>query len=135
MLRPLLVRPAALAAIVGASIAVVVAHVALFVVAAAATGVTADPRGVVAAALVVLAASALPINVGGWGPREAAAGAAFALAGLGGATGVATSTAFGVLALLAVAPGAFVLLAGRRAATRARVGPRSVARREGAGDE
>jgi uncharacterized membrane protein YbhN (UPF0104 family) len=135
MLRPLLVRPAALAAIVAASIAVVVAHVALFVVAAAATGVTADPRGLVAAALVVLAASALPINVGGWGPREAAAGAAFALAGLGGATGVATSTAFGVLALLAVAPGAFVLLAGRRPAARARIGPGGVARREGAGDE
>ena len=110
MLRPLLVRPIALAAIVLASLAAVAAHVALFLVAAAATGVTADPRGLVAAALVVLAASALPINVGGWGPREAAAGAAFALAGPGGAAGVATSTAFGVLALLAVAPGALVLL-------------------------
>lgn len=118
MLRPLLVRPATLAAIVVASLTVIAAHVSLFMVAAAATGVTTDPRGLVAAALVVLAASALPINVGGWGPREAAAGAAFALAGLGGAAGVATSTAFGVLALLAVVPGAFVLLAGRRAASR-----------------
>ena len=112
MLRPLLVRPSALAAITLASVVVVAAHVSLFVVAARATGVDADPGGLVAAALVVLAASALPINVGGWGPREAAAGAAFALAGLGGAAGVATSTAFGVLALLAVAPGALVALAG-----------------------
>ena len=123
MLRPLLVRPVALVAIVLASLVVVAAHVALFLVAAAATGLSADPRGLVAAALVVLAASALAFNVGGWGPREAAAGAAFALAGLGGAAGVATSTAFGVLALLAVAPGAFVLLAGRRA-RRARAGSR-----------
>ncbi|MBW9092356.1 flippase-like domain-containing protein [Microbacterium jejuense] len=113
MLRPLLVRPAAVTAIVLSSTVVVAAHVALFVVAALATGVDADPGGLLAAGLVVLAASALPINVGGWGPREAAAGAAFALAGFGGAAGVATSTAFGVLALLAVAPGALVLLVGR----------------------
>ncbi|MFD4960602.1 lysylphosphatidylglycerol synthase domain-containing protein [Microbacterium sp. NPDC058389] len=125
MLRPLLARPIAVATIVLASIVVVAAHVSLFVVAAAATGVTADPRGLAAAALVVLAASALPINVGGWGPREAAAGAAFALAGLGGAVGVATSTAFGVLALLAVAPGALVLLARRRARASAGTGGES----------
>ncbi|GAA5206798.1 lysylphosphatidylglycerol synthase domain-containing protein [Microbacterium kyungheense] len=117
MLRPLLVRPSALVAIVLASAVVVGAHVSLFVVAGLATGVAADPGGLVAAALVVLAASALPINVGGWGPREAAAGAAFAVAGLGGATGVATSTAFGVLALLAVAPGALVLLVARSRVT------------------
>lgn len=110
MLRPLLVRPAALAAIVLASIVVVAAHVSLFLVAAAAIGVTADSGGLVAAALVVLAASALPVNVGGWGPREAVAGAAFALAGPGGAVGVATSTAFGVLALLAVLPGLLPLI-------------------------
>ncbi|GAA5202475.1 lysylphosphatidylglycerol synthase transmembrane domain-containing protein [Microbacterium jejuense] len=114
MLRPVLARPLAVVAILLASIAVVAAHVTLFVVAGLAVGLDAAPVGLVPAAMVVLAASALPINVGGWGPREAAAGAAFALAGAGAADGVATSTAFGVLALIAVAPGAVVLLAGRR---------------------
>jgi uncharacterized membrane protein YbhN (UPF0104 family) len=113
MLRPLLARPAALAAIVLASVGVVAAHVALFVVAGTATGAAAGPRELAIAGLVVLAASAIPISAGGWGPREAVAGAAFALVGLGAAAGVTASTAFGVLALVAVTPGAVVLLAGR----------------------
>ncbi|MDQ4212735.1 lysylphosphatidylglycerol synthase transmembrane domain-containing protein [Microbacterium capsulatum] len=113
LLRPVLARPGALLAIVLTSIVVVAAHVTLFVVAGLAVGLPLR-SGLAAAGLVVLAASAIPVNVGGWGPREAAAGAAFGLVGLGAAAGVATSTAFGVLALVAVAPGAVVLLAGWR---------------------
>ncbi|MFJ4164169.1 lysylphosphatidylglycerol synthase transmembrane domain-containing protein [Microbacterium sp. NPDC089698] len=113
LLRPVLTRPAALSAIVLASVVVVASHVALFVVASIAVGLPFD-GGIAAVGLVVLGASAIPLNVGGWGPREAAAGAAFALVGLGASAGVAASTAFGVLALVGVAPGAVVLLLERR---------------------
>jgi len=113
LLRPVLARPAALSAIVLASAGVVVSHVALFVVACLSVGLPLD-GGIPAVGLIVLAASAIPVNVGGWGPREAVAGAAFALVGLGASAGVSASTAFGVLALLGVAPGAVVLFLARR---------------------
>ncbi len=73
LLRPVLARPGALLAIALTSAVVVSAHVTLFVVACLATGLPLG-RGLLMAGLVVLAASAIPINVGGWGPREAAAG-------------------------------------------------------------
>ncbi|MDL9978404.1 lysylphosphatidylglycerol synthase transmembrane domain-containing protein [Microbacterium sp. ASV49] len=113
MLRPLLARPRALFAVVAASVLVLGAHVTLFVVAGYAVGVPAGPRELSLMALVVLAAATIPLNVGGWGPREAASAAAFAIAGLGGGAGVSVSTAYGVLAMAALAPGAVILLADR----------------------
>jgi hypothetical protein len=67
-------------------------------------------------ALVVLLGASIPVNVGGWGPREGVAGWAFAVAGLGAAAGVAASTLFGVLTVVSVLPGAIamVVLAVRR---------------------
>lgn len=114
MLRPVLAKPSALLAVVTASVVVVAAHVSTFVVAGIAVGVAAEPRRLALLALLVLSAAAIPVNVGGWGPREAASAGAFAIAGLGGAAGVAVSVAFGVLAMIAVAPGALVLLGERR---------------------
>ncbi|GAA4482446.1 lysylphosphatidylglycerol synthase transmembrane domain-containing protein [Microbacterium panaciterrae] len=114
LLRPVLARPRALLAIVAASVVVVASHTTLFVVACRVTGPALHTAGAAAVGLAVLAASAVPINVGGWGPREAAAGAAFALVGFAASAGVAASTAFGVLALVGVLPGAVVLLIGRR---------------------
>jgi glycosyltransferase 2 family protein len=64
--------------------------------------------------LVVLLAAAIPLNVGGWGPREGAAAWVFAATEWGAAAGASVATAFGVLTLVAVLPGAVVLLAGRR---------------------
>lgn len=110
MLRPLLSRPLTLAGIVVASIVVVAAHAATFVVAGLAVGVDAGTRELAVVALLVLAAAAIPIGVGGWGPREAAGASAFALVGLGAGAGVAVSAAFGVLAMIAVAPGLVVFL-------------------------
>jgi glycosyltransferase 2 family protein len=118
ILRPVLTRASTLIVVVAASVLALAAHVSLFLVAGAAVGVSAGSGELVPIALVVLTASAIPINVGGWGPREAASGAVFALAGIGGAAGVAVSTAFGVLALIAVAPGALVLLIDRIRARR-----------------
>ncbi len=99
--------------VVGASVAVVVSVAAMFVVAALAAGVTAPAADLIALALVALSAASLPFNVGGWGPREAAAASTFAIVGLGPEAGVAASTAFGALSLIAVTPGAVVLIVDR----------------------
>jgi glycosyltransferase 2 family protein len=61
-------------------------------------------------ALIVLLASAVPLSIAGWGPREGAAAWAFAAAGLGASTGFAVSTAYGVMALVSTLPGAWPLL-------------------------
>lgn len=94
-----------------ASSIVVLGHVATFAVACIAVGIEASPERLVAVALIVLLAGSVPLNIGGWGPREGAAAWAFAGAGLGAAAGIAASTAFGVLAMIAVAPGAAVVAA------------------------
>jgi uncharacterized membrane protein YbhN (UPF0104 family) len=112
--------------VAAASTIVVACHVATFVVAGIAVGVDAPPERLVGLALIVLLAASIPFNVGGWGPREGAAAWAFAALGLGAATGIAASTTFGVLAMIAVAPGAAVIalaaLRGRSAGRGARTG-------------
>lgn len=120
MLRPLLTRAPALMAITAASIVVVAAHVATFVVAGLAVGVHAEPSELALVALIVLGAAAIPLSVGGWGPREAVAASAFALAGLGAGAGLAASTAFGTVTAIAVAPGAVALLVDRFRSLRGR---------------
>ncbi len=94
--------------IVTASLLVVGCHASTFVLAAGAVGMNAatPPGQLLALALVVLLAAALPISIGGWGPREGVAAWAFALAGYGAGTGVAAATLFGVLAFISVIPGA-----------------------------
>ena len=54
--------------------------------------------------MLVLLATAVPTNVGGWGPREGVAAWAFGAAGLGAAQGVATTTVYAVLSLAAISP-------------------------------
>jgi len=97
--------------VVVASVVVVARHVATFVVACIAVGVAASPERLTAGALIVLLAGSIPLNLGGWGPREGVAAWAFGAAGIGAATGVAASTAFGVLAMIAVLPGVAVVAA------------------------
>jgi uncharacterized membrane protein YbhN (UPF0104 family) len=103
---------------VAASVVVVAAHVATFLVACAAVGLRVSETQVMVGAVVAVLASSIPLSFGGWGPREAAAAFAFGAAGLGAAAGIAAATAYGVLALIAVTPGALVvaapLLRGRR---------------------
>ena len=103
---------------VGASSVVVLAgHLATFVVAARAAGVTAPIGRLVPLALLALLAMALPLNVGGWGPREGVCAWAFGMAGLGAAQGLTVAVVYGVLAFVAGTPGAAVLV-GRWAARR-----------------
>jgi hypothetical protein len=88
-------------------------HLLVFVVAAHATGIDAPVHELLPLAAVVLLASAVPLNVAGWGPREGVAAWAFGVAGLGATTGLAVSVAYGVMTAVATLPGALVLLAGR----------------------
>ncbi|MCW2791240.1 MAG: flippase-like protein [Nocardioides sp.] len=99
--------------VLGASVVVVAGHTLTFLVAARAAGSTASIAHLLPLALVVLVAMGLPVNVAGWGPREGVAAWAFAAAGLGAATGVATAVVYGVIGLVATLPGAVVLLADR----------------------
>jgi uncharacterized membrane protein YbhN (UPF0104 family) len=93
-----------------ASVLVVAGHTATFVIAARIAGSTAPLGDLIALLMVIQIAAGIPLNIGGWGPREGAAAWAFAAAGLGAASGVTVSTLYAVLMLIAVTPGAGLLL-------------------------
>jgi uncharacterized membrane protein YbhN (UPF0104 family) len=93
-----------------ASTLAVAGFVAIFVLAAHAVGVALPAAALVPIVLLALAAAAIPFNVAGFGPREGVAAWAFAGTGAGAQQGVAAATLYGVLALIAVAPGALWLL-------------------------
>ena len=96
--------------ILAASLVVAIGPAITFVIAARLTGVPASPLELAPVAMVVLAAMLVPVNVGGWGPRESVAAAVFGAAGWGAAAGVAAATAFGVLTVLATLPGLVMLV-------------------------
>ncbi|MFD7652820.1 lysylphosphatidylglycerol synthase domain-containing protein [Actinosynnema sp. NPDC059797] len=85
-------------------------HVALFAVAAGAAGVRVPLDDLAPVAVLALLVMALPLNVGGFGPREAFLAVAFGDAGLGAAQGVTTGVVYGVLALVASLPGVVPLV-------------------------
>jgi uncharacterized membrane protein YbhN (UPF0104 family) len=97
-------------AVLVASLVAVAGFVATFVVAARAAGVGAPLVRLVPLVLLALVVTALPLNLGGWGPREGAAAWAFGAAGLGAASGLEASVVFGLCNLVASLPGAAVLV-------------------------
>ncbi len=134
-LRAGLLARSAWPGVLAASVVVAAGHTATFVVAARTAGAAASPVQLLPLALLVLLAMVVPLNIGGWGPREGMAAWAFAAAGLGAAQGVAAATVYGVLALVATLPGAVVLVAGsvhRRVARAAGRPTTGVARKEAA---
>jgi uncharacterized membrane protein YbhN (UPF0104 family) len=112
--------------VVALSLAGLAGHLALFVVAARAAGATAPLPELLPLLAAALLAMVLPVNVGGWGPREAVAALGFGAAGFGAALGVTVAVVFGVLGLVACLPGAAVLL-WHRAPARVPVRPASPA--------
>ncbi len=119
------------AQVVLASVIVVSCYVATFAIATAAIGVTVPPEQLLVLALLVLLGASIPFSVGGWGPREGIAGWAFAVAGFGASTGVAASALYGVLTIIAVAPGAIMTLVytiRRRTPTRCGASPVLIAK-------
>ncbi|HET6288170.1 MAG TPA: lysylphosphatidylglycerol synthase transmembrane domain-containing protein [Amycolatopsis sp.] len=116
------------------SAATLAGHLALFVVAARAAGVTAPIGDLLPLLVLALLAMGLPLNIGGWGPREGVCALLFGAAGLGSAQGVTVAVVYGVLALVSSLPGAGVLLA--RSARSHRTDRRNPDdRREGRGDQ
>jgi hypothetical protein len=125
--RGVLLQPPAVRPVLITSVLVVGGHVGMFLLAARAAGVDGTAQQLLPLALVVLLAAGIPLNVGGWGPREGAAAWIFSATPWGAGAGAAVATAFGVLTLVAVLPGAVVLLMGRhqpRSRANPSVGPR-----------
>jgi hypothetical protein len=116
-------EPVVLGPVLLASLLVVGGYVGMFLLAARAAGVDGPVLHLLPLALVVLLAAAIPVNVAGWGPREGVAAWVFAASGWGAAAGAAAATAFGVLTLVSVLPGAVLLLGRRAAVTRRPAAP------------
>ncbi|GAU68958.1 hypothetical protein SSP35_09_02020 [Streptomyces sp. NBRC 110611] len=92
------------------SLAVLAGHLGLFLVAARVAGSRAPVTQLVPLLLLALLAMALPVNIGGWGPREGTLALAFHSAGLSPEQGLAVSVVYGVLTFVSSLPGAGVLL-------------------------
>jgi hypothetical protein len=93
-------------------VAVVLAgHLGMFVLAARIAGTDASVAVLLPLAVLALLAMGLPLNVGGFGPREGVTAWAFAAMGLGAGAGLATAIVYGVLSFVASLPGAAVLVA------------------------
>lgn len=118
--RQVLRHPSRTAQIVALSLVAFAGHVAVFLVAVRLAAPTVTLSAAFPVALLVLLAASVPANLAGWGPREGAAAWAFAAAGLGASQGVEVSVVYGLLALLATAPGVAVLLLDLRGRSRTR---------------
>ena len=92
------------------SVVTLAGYLALFVVAARVAGSQAALGDLLPLLVLGLLAMALPLNIGGWGPREGVMAVAFGAVGLGAAQGLTTAVVYGVLSLIACLPGAVVLL-------------------------
>jgi uncharacterized membrane protein YbhN (UPF0104 family) len=93
------------------SVAVLAGHIAMFVLSARVAGSGASVAALLPIAVLALVAMGLPLNVGGWGPREGVTAWAFGAAGLGASSGLAVAVVYGVLSFAASLPGLVVLVA------------------------
>lgn len=92
-----------------ASAMVLFGHLATFIVAARVAGNGASFLTLAPMLLLALLAMGIPLNVGGWGPREGVMAWAFGAAGLSAGQGVTIAVAYGICAFVAAAPGAIVV--------------------------
>ncbi len=90
----------------------VASYVAVFVVAARAMGIPTPVLVLLPLVPPVLMTMLVPVTVAGWGMREAAAAALWGFAGLTPEDGAAISVAYGLIVLVASAPGLAVLMWG-----------------------
>ena len=104
--------------VVAASVVVVACHAATLIIVVRASGADVPMSRLLPLVLLVLTASAVPVNVGGWGPREGAAAWLFGAAGLGAELGLTVAVTYGIASLLATLPG--VLTLARRSPAAAR---------------
>ncbi|MDX2933344.1 flippase-like domain-containing protein [Streptomyces ipomoeae] len=97
-------------AVVVSSVVVLAGYVAMFLLSARVAGSAATPLELLPLALLALIAMSLPLNVGGWGPREGVTAWSFGAAGLGASQGLTVAVVYGVLSFAAGLPGAAVLV-------------------------
>ncbi len=95
--------------VVISSVVVLAGHLTTFVLAARVAGSDAPLTELVPLMVLALIAMALPLNVGGWGPREGVTAWAFGAAGLGASQGLTVAVVYGVLTFAASLPGVVVL--------------------------
>ncbi|QTI88342.1 flippase-like domain-containing protein [Streptomyces sp. AgN23] len=95
--------------VVVSSVVVLAGHLTTFVLAARASGSDAPLTELLPLMVLALIAMALPLNVGGWGPREGVTAWAFGAAGLGASQGLTVAVVYGVLTFTASLPGVAVL--------------------------
>lgn len=114
-------------ALVLLSVAAVVGYLALFVVAARAAGSEATVLTLLPLLMLALLVMGLPINIGGWGPREAVLAVSFGAVGMGAAQGLTAAVVYGVLSMIACLPGAAVLVLRRVTGSRRTRRPGSTA--------
>jgi uncharacterized membrane protein YbhN (UPF0104 family) len=101
--------------IVLASTVVLAGHLATFVVAARAAGSDASLLRLAPLMLLALLAMTLPVNIGGWGPREGVTAWAFGAAGLSATQGLTIAVVYGLFAFVAASPGLVVIISRARA--------------------
>lgn len=92
------------------SVVVLAGYLGMFLLAARAAGSRAPVAELLPLMVLALLAMALPLNVGGWGPREGVTAWAFGAAGLGAAQGLTVAVVYGVLTFAASLPGFGVLV-------------------------
>jgi uncharacterized membrane protein YbhN (UPF0104 family) len=109
-----------------ASTIVLAGHLATFVVAARAAGSSTSLVRLIPLMLLALLAMSLPVNVGGWGPREAVTAWAFGAAGLSATQGLTIAVVYGLFAFVAALPGAVVLVVRAVARLRAAAATRAL---------
>jgi len=102
-------------AVWGWSLLALASLVTKFAVAAMVLGTVPGIKESVMLALIALAGMAIPVGIGGFGPREAVSAVAFGLIGLSSESGVATAAAYGVLAAVSALPGVVVMILDARA--------------------
>lgn len=120
VLAEVFVRRGAWAVQAALSLAVVLSYLATFALAAIAVGAPLGLAGTLLLVPLVLLSMLLPVSVGGWGLREAAAAAILPIAGITAGGAFAASVVYGVVSLVGALPGLLVLarhaIGGRRRA-------------------
>ncbi|GAA1297263.1 hypothetical protein Psi02_14190 [Planotetraspora silvatica] len=102
----------------------VAGHLVLFLVAARTAGSHATVSQLLPPLVLTLLVMGLPVNIGGWGPREAVSTLAFGVTGLGAAQGLTAAVVYGVLTFVSTLPGAVVLFLRRDGRRRGQDRPR-----------
>ncbi|EHS53124.1 hypothetical protein PDO_4422 [Rhizobium sp. PDO1-076] len=105
-------KDGALAVQVCLSTLIVGSYVLTFLLASHAVGATLSPIAAVTVIPFCLLTMLIPVGIGGWGTREAAAAALWPLFGFTGAEGLAASLLYGIFSLAGAAVPGLLVLAG-----------------------